>query len=76
MMKTYDEIMLEMMQITLQKVLSKTSIKDQVNSKKKRNWDMYNKLDDLNKIRYRIFEIDQYTVPIFLKKLHKQLNQE
>jgi len=75
-MKTYDEIMLEMMQMTLQKVLSKTTIEDQVNSKEKRNWELYNKLDELNKIRYRIFEIDNYTIPIWLENLHKQFDNK
>jgi hypothetical protein len=72
MIKTKDQIMLEMMQITLEKVLSKTTIEDQENSKKNRNWDIYNKLDDLNKIRYRILEIDLYCIPKFLKQLHEQ----
>jgi (p)ppGpp synthase/HD superfamily hydrolase len=61
-MKTYDEKMLEMMQITLQKVLSKTTIEDQVNSKEKRNWELYNKLDPIStvlrecKLCFRIFQ--------------------
>jgi hypothetical protein len=75
-MKTYDQKMLEMMQIMLQKVLSKTTIEDQVNSKEKRNWELYNKLDELNKIRYRIFEIDNYTIPIWLENLHKQFDNK
>jgi hypothetical protein len=75
-MKTYDQKMLEMMQIMLQKVLSKTTIEDQVNSKEKRNWELYNKLDELNKIRYRIFEIDNYTIPIWLENLHKHFDNK
>jgi hypothetical protein len=76
MIKSKDEIMLEMMTITLEKVLSNTSIEDQENSKKNRNWELYNKLDELNKIRYRIFEIDNYTIPIWLENLHKQFDNK
>ena len=75
-MKTRDQIMLEMMQIMLQNILRVTTIEDQVNSKEKRNWQLYNKLDELNKIRYRIFEIDNYTIPIWLENLHKQFDNK
>jgi len=75
-MKTRDHIMIEMMQIMLQNILKVTPIEHQVNSKEKRNWQLYNKLDELNKIRYRIFEIDSYTLPIWLEKLHKEFENE
>jgi len=75
-MKTQDQIMLEMMQIMLENILSKATIEVQVNSKEKRNWQLYNKLDELNKIRYRIFEITSYTEAIWLEKLHKEFENE